>query len=126
MSTLLTDAQNSARREALAKLNHLKRLVGALPSTIPAGSPDGPIARYFGDLTSDADEGPWYAIDRAWLRFSGPGERDEGAALQRSLWAPTGLFLPRVLGSTTGYGDIIRPACGENWHSCRIYHELVS
>ncbi|KAJ2983075.1 hypothetical protein NUW54_g10670 [Trametes sanguinea] len=49
-------------------LRVLKRLVDAIPSTAPEGSADGPLARNFSDLDLDPEEGPYYALDRAWVR----------------------------------------------------------
>jgi hypothetical protein len=51
-----------------ASLITLKTKVLGLPKSIPDGSAEGSIVRYFGDFKYDEDEGPYEALDRAWTR----------------------------------------------------------
>lgn len=54
------------RREELdASLKKLKLLINALPSTVPEGSLDGKMVKYFTDVEVDEDEGPSFSVDRA-------------------------------------------------------------
>jgi hypothetical protein len=44
---------------------HLKSLIFKLPNCISEGTKDGSIAKYFGDYDIDADEGPYFSVNRA-------------------------------------------------------------
>ncbi|PCH34258.1 hypothetical protein WOLCODRAFT_15209 [Wolfiporia cocos MD-104 SS10] len=48
------------------RLSELQSLIDSLPSSLPHGTSEGPIARYFSDLSVDPDEGPYYSVDWAW------------------------------------------------------------
>jgi hypothetical protein len=54
------------------RLNELTKkltaLVKKLPTTLPCGSKDGPLATHFSDLTHDKTEGPYYTFNKAWER----------------------------------------------------------
>jgi hypothetical protein len=56
------------RARLSASLLILRGKVLGLPKTIPIGTPEGPIARFFGDFAYDAGDGPYEALDRAWTR----------------------------------------------------------
>jgi hypothetical protein len=43
-----------------------KKQVISLPKNLPEGSSEGPIARYFADLTFEPDEGVYCCVDMAW------------------------------------------------------------
>lgn len=49
------------------ELKNLRLLVNNLPASLPAGAANGPFMRYFTEVEID-EEGPWYAVDRAWNR----------------------------------------------------------
>jgi hypothetical protein len=49
-------------------LKALEDVIQLLPASIPLGTSDGKIARYFSDLDLEPDEGPWFTVDRAYTR----------------------------------------------------------
>ncbi|KAF8587725.1 hypothetical protein K439DRAFT_1614151 [Ramaria rubella] len=59
------ECQHTILKEQLATL---QTRVWGLPKSLPEGTMDSPIARYFADLSFDADEGPYYSVDQAWTR----------------------------------------------------------
>ena len=66
------------REHVTVALNNLKTLGAMLPPALPLGTDTGPIARHFGHLDLDSDEGPYYALDRAWVRtFQVPDEEQK-------------------------------------------------
>ena len=72
------------------RLAFLQNLINAFPPSIPEAPADGPIARYFGDLTIDPDEGPYYSVDRAWVRTFQVPDAEKPGLVQRG---PYGLQL---------------------------------
>lgn len=46
----------------------LTSLIKKLPTTLPCGSKDGPIATNLCDLTHDDTEGPYYSFNKSWER----------------------------------------------------------
>ena len=51
----------------LHHLEHLRLLFGSLPKDLPAGLLDGPLCQYFGVIDEDEDQGPYVALDKAYL-----------------------------------------------------------
>lgn len=51
-------------------LKKLSSLIKKLPTTLPCGTKDGPIALNFSDLGHDNsdEEGPYYTFNRSWER----------------------------------------------------------
>jgi hypothetical protein len=73
-STSLTEQKDCLQRLLLK----LSGLIKKIPTTLPCGSKEGPIARHFSDLTYDATEGPYYTFNKSWERvFQCPdGEKE--------------------------------------------------
>ncbi|KIK73194.1 hypothetical protein PAXRUDRAFT_179030, partial [Paxillus rubicundulus Ve08.2h10] len=56
-------------------LEDVLTLIGKLPPSLPVGTHDGPIASNFSNFDIDADEGPYFTVNRAWERtFQQRGE----------------------------------------------------
>ena len=54
-------------------LSDLRTLVNLLPESVPLGCSDDALAQHFSDYSVEEDEGPYYSVDRAWVRvFQGP------------------------------------------------------
>ncbi|KAK6974159.1 hypothetical protein R3P38DRAFT_2697455 [Favolaschia claudopus] len=51
-----------------AMLKALRIRIAGLPESLPLASSDGPLARYFGDLEIDVEEGARYTANRQWER----------------------------------------------------------
>jgi hypothetical protein len=84
---MLDDAQLVKHFPALLKA--LRKRIKSLPSSLPLGSQDAPMARYLGDLEIDA-EGAAYTANRQWERtFQVP----EDVQRQRVVRGPHGLDL---------------------------------
>jgi hypothetical protein len=49
-------------------LQKLNILIKKLPTTVPCGSKDGPIATHFSDYTYDTSEGPYFTFNQSWER----------------------------------------------------------
>jgi hypothetical protein len=66
-------------KEQLEKqLQKLSGLIKKLPSTLPCGAKDGPIAKYFTDHQHDTSEGLYYTFNQAWERiFQVPDDQKE-------------------------------------------------
>ena len=62
MSNTSLDEQKQHLDNLIQKLNGL---IKKLPSTLPCGSKDGPLAKHFSDHTYDATEGPYFT---SWER----------------------------------------------------------
>jgi hypothetical protein len=72
-STSPTDRQ---RLDELVK--KLTSLIKKLPTTLPCGAKDGPIATNFSDFTYDSTEGPYYSFNKSWERvFQRPDDQKE-------------------------------------------------
>ncbi|KAI8989212.1 hypothetical protein BD414DRAFT_482623, partial [Trametes punicea] len=66
------------RERVSIALQNLKSLISLIPEAAPVAAPDGPIARNFSDLDVSSEEGPYYALDKAWVRtFQVPQEEQE-------------------------------------------------
>jgi hypothetical protein len=67
MSTASSPVQEQKQRveNLLQKLNGL---IKKLPTTVPCGSKDGPIAKHFSDYTYDTSEGPFFTFNQSWER----------------------------------------------------------
>lgn len=76
-------ASPELRQRVKDALSELDVLIGLLPASVPTGSPDDPLATYFGDLSIDAEEGPYYSLDRAWLRVFQVPEADQLSRITR-------------------------------------------
>ncbi|KAJ7937971.1 hypothetical protein B0H13DRAFT_2302063 [Mycena leptocephala] len=63
---MLDDAQLVKHFPSLLKA--LRARIRALPASIPEALPDNPLARYFGDLEIDAEEGAAYTANRQFER----------------------------------------------------------
>ncbi|KAJ7818906.1 hypothetical protein B0H14DRAFT_3473476 [Mycena olivaceomarginata] len=60
-----------------ALLKGLKARIKALPTSLPTAAPDGPLARYLGDLEIDTDEGARYTANRQWERTFQVSEEEQ-------------------------------------------------
>jgi hypothetical protein len=63
------------------RLTKLTSLVKKLPTTLPCGSKDGPLAEHLCDLNftrHDSTEGPYYTFNKSWERvFQRPDDQKE-------------------------------------------------
>ncbi|KAL1942606.1 hypothetical protein VTO73DRAFT_4846 [Trametes versicolor] len=75
--------QDSARQRVALGLTELNSLIGLLPHSVPLGTADSPLATHFGDLSIDPDEGPYYSVDRAWVRVFQRSEEERLALITR-------------------------------------------
>jgi hypothetical protein len=75
----MAEATSLKDRQRLNELEKkLTSLIKKLPTTLPCGSKDGPIATNFSDLTHDNTEGPYYSFNKAWERvFQRPDDQKE-------------------------------------------------
>ena len=56
----------------------LHGLIRKLPSTLPCGTKDGPLATHFTDTGYNTDEGPYYTFNRSWeCVFQSPDVKKE-------------------------------------------------
>ncbi|KIJ12670.1 hypothetical protein PAXINDRAFT_14433 [Paxillus involutus ATCC 200175] len=58
------DAKNSKLVSQL--LDQLKEVANSLPTTLPDGTKDGPIAIHLSNLSVDEEKGPFYSFNWAW------------------------------------------------------------
>ena len=67
MSTTSSPVQEQKQwvENLLQKLNGLTK---KLPTIVPCGSKDGPIAKHFSDYTYDTSEGPVFTFNQSWER----------------------------------------------------------
>jgi hypothetical protein len=71
-----TSPKDQQRLDELVK--KLTSLIKKLPTTLPCGSKDGPLATNFCDLTHDTTEGPYYTFNKSWERvFQWPDDEKE-------------------------------------------------
>ena len=63
MSNTSLDEQKQYLDNIFQKLN---RLIKKLPTMLPCGSKDGPLAKHFSDHTYDAAEGPYFTFNQSW------------------------------------------------------------
>ncbi|KAI0832495.1 hypothetical protein BC628DRAFT_322714 [Trametes gibbosa] len=79
MSSSSTVGSITSQRERVkTSLANLKTLISLIPEAAPIGDPSGPLVQNFSDLDLDSEEGPYYALDRAWVRtFQVPPEQQE-------------------------------------------------
>jgi hypothetical protein len=65
----MAEATPSKDRQLLdEQVKKLTSLIKKLPTTLPCGTKDGPIATNFCDLSHDTEEGPYYTFNKAWER----------------------------------------------------------
>jgi len=65
-NTTSLEKQKQHLETLLQKLNGL--IIKKLPTTLPCGSKDGPIAKHFSDHKFDATEGPYFTFNQSWER----------------------------------------------------------
>jgi hypothetical protein len=65
MSNTSLDEQKQNLDNLIQKLNGL---IKKLPTTLPCGSKDGPLAKHFSDHMYDATEGPYFTFNQSWER----------------------------------------------------------
>jgi len=65
MSSTSLNEQKDYLHSLLLKLGGL---IKKIPTTLPCGSKEGPIAKHFSDLTYDTTEGPCYTFNQSWER----------------------------------------------------------
>jgi hypothetical protein len=65
VATASTDQQKQHLGEVVKKLHGL---IKKLPSTLPCGTKDGPIAKHFTERGYDTEEGPYYTFNKSWER----------------------------------------------------------
>jgi hypothetical protein len=63
MSNKSLDEQKQHLDNLIQKLNGL---IKKLPTTLPCGSKDGPLAKHFSDHTYDAAEGMYFTFNQSW------------------------------------------------------------
>ena len=75
----MAEATSSRDRQHFNELlKQLTSLIKKLPTTLPCGLKDGPIASNFSDFTHDPDEGPYYTFNKSWERvFQRPDDQKE-------------------------------------------------
>ena len=64
MSSTTSLAEQKQHLETL--LQKLNGLIKKLPTTLPCGSKDGPIAKHFSDHKFDATKGPYFTFNQSW------------------------------------------------------------
>lgn len=74
----MAEATLTDRQQLDELLKKLTSLIKKLPTTLPCGAKDGPIAANFSDLTFDSTEGPYYSFNKSWERvFQRPDDQRE-------------------------------------------------
>ncbi|KAK7691324.1 hypothetical protein QCA50_004718 [Cerrena zonata] len=64
-------------------LHELHTLITTLPVSVPLGKPDGALS-VFTRLAPDPDEGPWFPLNKAWIRtFQGLSKEDQLVQITR-------------------------------------------
>ena len=65
MSGISLNEQKDYLQSLLLKLSGL---IKKIPTTLPCGSKEGPIAMHFSDLAYDTTKGPYYTFNKSWER----------------------------------------------------------
>ena len=63
MSGISLNEQKDYLQSLLLKLSGL---IKKIPTTLPCGSKEGPIAMHFSELAYDTTEGPYYTFNKSW------------------------------------------------------------
>jgi hypothetical protein len=92
MSSTSLNEQKDYLHSLLLKLSGL---IKKIPTTLPCGSKEGPIAKHFSDLKYDTTEGPYYTFNKSWERvFQCPDDEKEHLIVRVWLGFGTGLSCP--------------------------------
>jgi hypothetical protein len=100
----VTAGPPEAQSQRLKKLlNDLQSLVRVLPASLSTGTKDGPIAKNFSSHEYDAEEGPYFAFNRAWERtFQVSDEEQERRVLRGKYGLPLVLSYTQHFSAITG------------------------
>jgi hypothetical protein len=65
MSEALSLDEQKLHLDKAMKILH--GLIRKIPSTLPCGTKDGPLATHFTDTDYDTEEGPYYTFNQSWV-----------------------------------------------------------